>query len=394
MIYLIQPKSSFLIEDRWVPNWGLLYIREYIRSFGLDCEMLEIDTLDQIPLDGEKYGISSTTAQFCETIKISRFLKENTSAKIVGGGPHITALPELSQKEADFDEIIVGEGERKFLGHIAKISINELDSFPFPKISKEEILKYGQYNQKKSINVMTSRGCPFNCSFCADKVIWGRKVRNHSIKYVQNMLMCYKLLGFESIRIMDDTFALNKKRMLEVGKFCKKINLKWQCQSRADEIDNELVDIMLDNGCTEVAIGIESGDQKILDLSNKKTSVKFNRNALEFCYNKGMNTRSYIMLGLPGETEKSLRNTQKFMQESPTNAFTISVFCPYPGTDIWNNPQKYGVTIEYNDWSDFYSVGNVVAAKSLIKEMKPLQSLFEEIAMSVVERSTFGKATK
>jgi radical SAM superfamily enzyme YgiQ (UPF0313 family) len=147
---------------------------------------------------------------------------------------------------------------------------------------------------------------------------------------------------------------------------------------------------MIDTGCEEVAIGVESGAQSVLDMCNKRTTVEDNVRALDICAEFGLPVRAYILLGLPGENEETVAATRRFMEEAPAAKFTISVFCPYPGTDIWNNPDKYGVTIEDFDWSHYYGIGDSLAPKSMLKEMQPLASLFEEVASQFVGKSTFG----
>jgi radical SAM superfamily enzyme YgiQ (UPF0313 family) len=398
MIYLINPPSDFLLEDRFVPNMGLKFLEATLRKHSFPVAIIEANTETDIPLDGDIYGISSTTPQFPFAVEFSRYIKGYTNATVVGGGAHVSTLPDESQRDALFDHVVIGEGEIKFLNLVSQLSgrgkvyssPSSLDGFGLPVTDYAELETYGQYRKRSAVNFMTSRGCPFRCSFCSSQTVWGRTVRYHSLEYIENALRYYASLGFQAIRFMDDTLTLNNKRLRDIAALCVKYNLSWICQARVNQLNSDNVQMMIDHGCLEIAVGVESGDQQILDINNKKTTVEDNRRALTLCDQLGLPTKAYILLGLPGETEVSLSNTLHFMRTVPASKFTISVFCPYPGTDVWLNPSKYNVTIADVGWANYYGIGNSLVVKSIIKEMEPLHPIFEEIARSVITKTTYS----
>jgi radical SAM superfamily enzyme YgiQ (UPF0313 family) len=408
MIYLLEPPTPYLIENKFVPSWGLLYLREFLLSKGIECKIVEPYRKEDILLeDGAIWGIGACTPQFIGALEYAKYIKNNTrDSTIIIGGPHITAVigePHITAVNGDgknglFDKCIVGGGELQLYNFITgeHSTFKSLDDYPFPRISKEEMELYGQYRKFKAINIVTSRGCPFDCFFCANRALWGEGTKYHSIDYVKEMADYYKSIGFTTLRLCDDSFTLNKKRMFELAKYFHNKKIEWQCQSRAEELmDDEKVELMIKLGCTETAVGVESGDQGILDRCNKRTTVEKVKAGMINAHNKGLPVRAYILLGLPGETRETLEKTKEFINTVPATSYTISIFVPYPGTEIAKRPQDFGITIESsNGWDDYVGIGNLVAQKSIIKEMKPLQEEFENIGKMVIDRSTFGKSLR
>jgi radical SAM superfamily enzyme YgiQ (UPF0313 family) len=195
-------------------------------------------------------------------------------------------------------------------------------------------------------HIVTLRGCPFDCAFCATEAI-PRKVRFRSVENV--MLEVDRLresYGTKGLVIYDDQFLLSPDRVLSFCEEFGKRDLHWRCWSRADLITPPLLLRMRESGLTSITIGIESGDDFILARTRKRTTAWKNRDALLTCKETGVPVRCSLIYGLPGETPDSLRNTVNLVRTCQPDEWELSIFSPVPGSDIWNRPEAYGVSFD------------------------------------------------
>jgi radical SAM superfamily enzyme YgiQ (UPF0313 family) len=295
-------------------------------------------------------------------------LKEKRNATVILGGYHASCMPDDIDMTA-FDSIVVGEGDdiiRKVVHDFENNGLNQrydgilgdVNSFPYPARNLIEdqgsnIFAYNKhYSEGGSTVVVSARGCPFRCSFCATQVVWKNKVRFRSVDNVigeiEEIVNKYRI---RQIRFSDETFTLNRKRTIELCEEMQKYNIYWKCSTRSDKLDEELLIKMKDSGCKEIALGIESADPNVLKLLNKDISVEDNKRALKLCAKVGINTRILFMTGTPGETVETPEFNINFMKSVPFHMASVSVFKPLPGCPIWDNPEKYGVKILNKEFS-------------------------------------------
>ena len=333
-------------------------------------------------------GISASTSSYKAALNIARLSKKlNSNIKIVFGGIHPTVLPEEVLQTKYVDIVVRGEGEFTFLEVIKALEngksirgilgtsfiaddgsvvnnpdrelIADLDVLPFP--ARHLILNAGGINKHSYGRIMTSRGCPFGCTFCASNKIWGRKVRFRSVKNVVDEIKEVKgKFGVTFFCIDDDTFTINPKYVEEL---CDKlieenVGISWWCETRTEGITESLVRKMKKAGCTTVAIGVESGDDTILKKINKQLNKKTVLRTASLFKKYGILVDAFFMFGFPWETKRELDNTIEFMKEINPNYAWLAIVIPYPGTKLFTD---HSYKLESKNWSDFVHVNPKMA---------------------------------
>jgi len=318
-------------------------------------------------------GISSA---YKYIVKLSKFIKSiNSDAKIIAGGYVALSHPEVLLKNSDVDIVCSGEGEitivellnrlkkdlNSSLDNIAgiyyknKANKREIISNPIRPLIKNldnesslpayDLLPMEIYLSNpvvgigKDIDFITSRGCPYNCTFCYQP--WGHKPRFHSIDFVINAIKHLKeKYNIDFISFQDDEFMANTKRVQE---FCEKINyyfpdLFWSCTGRANIVarNEDLIKIMKNAGCVSISFGFESGSQRMLNSMNKKQTVKMMEKVIKICRKYNLPVPVSFIIGMPGEDEESCKETVDFCIRNYIPLYSLMFATPYPGTQIFN----------------------------------------------------------
>lgn len=395
---------------------GLGYIASFLMGAGYSIRFLDPDvedlSYDKLAERVRDYnpqivGITCATPNFNNAVRVAKIVKKVNSAKIVLGGVHASAMPEaILENCKDIDIVVTGEGEltmleickhfqqsdSKNLEDIDGIAfrqdgkpsvvltkqrrlIDDMDSIPFPARDIVDIHRYSPHpyvnKGKKSATMITSRGCPSSCTFCASHVTMGKKFRAHSPDYVINEIeTLIKNYGIRYFIINDDTFTIDKERVISI---CEKILLKnlaidWYCFMRVNNVENDLVKLMKRAGCSSIGFGVESADEDILRNLKKRIVPDQCRKALEICNNLDIKTLAFFIFGSPGDTPRTINNSIRFAKElKPTLAF-FNMLVPYPGTEIFKN--NYNLTAYLNNLEDFVAIGPkpVVSTSSVSKE--------------------------
>ncbi|MBN1823301.1 MAG: cobalamin-dependent protein [Endomicrobiales bacterium] len=329
-------------------------------------------------------GLTCTTPLFA-TIKmlIERIKAVSEGICVVIGGPHATALPEECLKESKADIAVIGEGDftmsdiagRKPLGSINGISyktsdgrivtnpknsfIENLDSLPFPALQIFRINEYAYpaITAKASpvTAIETSRGCFSRCTYC-NKNIFGYKFRTKSVKRVIDEMFRAKELGFNEIHIIDDGFTTDMNRADEICDeiIRRKLGLPWYVRGgiRVDRVSYELLSKMRKSGCYRIPFGIETGDPDVLKNIQKGIKLEQAENAVKWAKKAGMITEAYFMIGLPGETEESMRRTLAFAKKLNTDYVKFAITVPLPGTEMFKKLKEEN-RILTTDWSKY-----------------------------------------
>jgi radical SAM superfamily enzyme YgiQ (UPF0313 family) len=263
--------------------------------------------------------------------------------------------------------------------------IENLDILPFPARDLLDTKKYTFSVPKKGIvpltMMSTSRGCPYECVFCASKTIWGRNTRFRSAENVAREIKEVYDSGIQYIAFSDDTFTLNRKRVFDI---CNEIiksgmDIKWQMMTRANLIDEEMLALMKKAGLVRMSIGVESGNPEILLKIKKGVTLKEVENAYRIADKIGIETRGSIMLGHPYETRETALETLNFAKNlKECKQMYINVATPYPGTEFNEMAKKGegGIKLLTDKLSEFRRYGNAVidvndlTGKDLIKLQK------------------------
>jgi len=362
------------------PPLGMLSVIAAVRNAGEKVIFTDMAHEKELP-DADVYALSACTLDYPELIKIAKQVKEKGKPVIVGG-PHFDAIDEQSWwkdlPNLPIDIICRGEGEVTALqalnrirnGNTEKTIINQtppfsnLDTLPLPAFDILDKAKYfkpgkafaggGTFSRGNSATMMTSRGCPYLCSFCASPLLHHKRVRYRGIDHVKKELLLLKNdYNVSEIRFQDDCFTVNEKRFLAICDLLKSEQINYRCSMRVDQVDDVTLKRLWDSGCREIGFGIESAEDHVLKLLYKKTSVELNKYALKKTKEYGFFVRAFMMTGLPGETKDSAENMVKFLEESDPDVVTLTSFMPLPGSDIYINPAKYGVTILDTNWEHY-----------------------------------------
>jgi magnesium-protoporphyrin IX monomethyl ester (oxidative) cyclase len=348
------------------------YVDEGIFRVGLSWNDLKKKIKKSNP---DIVGIScSFTIQSSNALKVAEITKQvNSDIKVVVGGIHPSALPKEVLKNKNVDYVIIGEGEYSFLELIQRLekgkSLSQIDGFgyksgkyikinpktkfiknidelPFPARHLLPVKKYFKVGgrafhikSKKSLSIITSRGCPFDCKFCSIHCLWGYKWRPHSAERVINEIKhLIDTYGVEEIAFDDDNMILDRKRFIKICKGITPFGIKWCTPNgiKADALDFELLKIMKKSGCYSLNLAIEHSDSYILNrVMNKKLNLKRVRKAVNYCKRLGIHTVGYFVIGMPGETRETINKTIEFVKNLQLDDIIVTIATPYPGSKLY-----------------------------------------------------------
>lgn len=352
-VVLIIPPSPFLGDELRNPPLGILYVAAYMAKHGLDVRMVDLRTvpesewMDKIP-DCHSYGITATTPEYPYALKIARILKSwNPKCRLVLGGVHATALPD--SVDPVFDMIRTGEYDR--------CPGENLDSIPFPArhlLPRKSFISDKLCGGGDATTLIVSRGCAYDCSFCSSKMMWNRKVQYRSVRNVlDEMYHLTYTYGIKRFRFHDDTMTMNKSWIME---FCKRVaryGYRWRTATRVNHSDRDVLQAMYDAGCYDIAFGIEDPCDEVLRINGKRISVNDMYRAIGAAKAAGLKIRLFLMIGLPGQDENTSKRINDFIDSTEPDAVDLSTFVPFPGCDIYNHPDKYGITLKNVPWDDY-----------------------------------------
>lgn len=388
-IVLIIPSSPWLLSDTDQPMTGVLYISSFLKKAGFETQVCDLSGLPEkywhIPI-GDIYGITGTTPNFPWMKKVIDRLKEREPhKKVIVGGVHATTFPEHIFERTKADICVIGEGEHTALEIMQEKSLSEIDGivtrefetksrileenidiFPLPDRDSIDYYNYlvpqtyKYLANKKEGSIITARGCPYKCSYCASNMIHKGRVRFRSAQNVADELFYLKeKYGIGLCNFIDDTFILNKKRVYEICDLIEPLNIEWFFLTRVDHVNLELFKRMKKAGCISVTFGFESGSNRILKFLNKNTTIKQAFKAIKVSKEAGFKIRGQLMVGLPTETWQDVKMTAEFIQQAnDVDTFGVHVFQPFPGCDVWLNPEKYKFPVNKNtDFSMYHTIG-------------------------------------
>ena len=232
--------------------------------------------------------------------------------------------------------------KRTIFCNTSKLEHN-INYYPFPDRSLIEGPFGGKIfkgsDSKVSTTLLTSRGCKYACAFCTSGT--DKFCEEYDLDRVEKELEHCLSLGIRDIRISDDNMLHNRERLAYLCAIFKGAKIRWRGSIRTHPNDPELYEMMADSGCEELSFGVESGESKILKLLNKNATVTQNGIAIRNARKAGIYTRALMMMGTPGETSKTLGMNQWWVELAKPDMVSLKMFIPYPGTDIYHNPNKY-----------------------------------------------------
>lgn len=375
-VSLVLLPNPLLSDPKMYVNLGVLYIGAVLKQSGHDVGIVDLRIEDDITEDTAKLipesdfvGFSATTGEIKYAKQANGFVKKAYPKTVtIIGGAHASLLP---QDCSEFDAVVMGEGERTILdivengdrGVLRSTRIKDLDSIPFPEwdllperdIFSETLMPGEKYGTgRRAMTIISSRGCPFCCSFCANIMKAPVIFRSPQDVYEEVKILRNRY-GVYDLRFEDDNFTLKKKWFLELCSLLEPLGIRYKCHSRAELITPKLVRAAKRSGCVEMAMGVESGDDKVLKKNNKRDSAKAYYRAIPIIKQAGLISKIYLMAALPGETEEAVENTKKLMRIAQPDKWTLSVFIPYPGCPVWRNPKAYDINILNYNFEDYWN---------------------------------------
>lgn len=401
MITLINPASDTEViskVDFKTPPIGLAYLASVLRENGFRVriidnvvERLSLDEIVKKVRDSTLVGITTTTPTFNKALEYARKIKsvlENVF--IVLGGIHVSFMPYSALKHDFVDGVCIGEGEYTLLETVERLEkgrslegvkgliykedgkvidngrrefIRNLDELPFPAYDLLPLDKYSILGQRlEHFPIMSSRGCPFGCRYCASSKFMGRMFRARSAENVADEIEWLvdkfkaRFIGFG-----DDTFTLNKRRVLELCKEIKErgLDVEWSCSSRVDTINGEILKEMKKAGCNCIYYGVESANPKILNEFYRKR-IKLDQvvDAVKRTKENEILTVCSFIIGAPMESRDDILRTLKFSIKLDPDYAQYSILTPYPGTEIYEEAKEKGWLLTEN--FDDYTCGKPV----------------------------------
>jgi anaerobic magnesium-protoporphyrin IX monomethyl ester cyclase len=321
----------------------------------------------------EVIGVTATTLLYKSAMKLIGVAKQTQpQAVTVLGGSHGTFWDENALNEyPSLDIVVRKEGERTFIELLERLQnqsglsgllgityrnkgeiirnadrpfIEDLDSLPFPAhhLLPLENLKH---NGKILFPLVSSRGCVYWCDFCSTVRMFGRGYRMRSAKnVVDEMQLVHDKYGVNQVTFYDDAFTVDRDRVIKICDelHARKLHMIWDCGTRVDMVDRELMKTMHDAGCIAVWLGVESGSEVILGAMNKSIKLNQTRRAYKTAHDVGLMTIANVVLGFPGETEQTARETIRFVKELDPDDVGFYVATPYPGTPMYEQVIKNG----------------------------------------------------
>ena len=406
-VLFINPKTNLPIETRTSPSLGLAYLGAVserqghtVRVYDGDVEHISLEKVlrDFAP---DLVGITANTIQIKSAWRDAAIVKSVADHPVVLGGPHPTVLPAESAERPEVDIVVRGEGEATWeelcqwrgadgewrgsisgLQSVSGISyqtpdgqvrhnpdrpvIEDLGSLPLPAYHLFRLDRYTNLQPTvdriagPSYPILTSRGCPYRCTYCSQ--IGPRRWRMRSPQsVVAEWRWLVRDLGAAEIGVLDDSFNINRQRVLDICDLLIKEELThvpWIMINgiRANLADKELLGRMKQAGCIRSAFGVESGNQEILDsVIDKQLTLEQVRAAFKAAKEVGMETIGFFMVGLPGETEETMEDTIRFAIELDPVVANFSMATPFPGTEMSRIVEKKGRLLvkDYDDFAFF-----------------------------------------
>ncbi len=376
-IVLVRPNyQSHIIT----PPLGLGYLSSYLKQHKIETKIVDglrdnLETkilLKKILVEKpDAVGITCLTAFYNEAVKLCRRIKRK-KIRCVIGGVHPTFLPYQTLEDSRADFVICGEGEIAFLKLIKSNFINkkipgvysldnlkkttpikkakavtDLDKLPFPDWEQIDPNTYPKAPHGAIVKnfpvgvIMSTRGCPYMCSFCASPKFYDRKIRFRSPKNViREVEYLAKNFGVKEIHFEDDNLTLQREHVVKICRLIirSKIKISWACPNgvRADKIDEKLLRLMKKSGCYYLAFGIESANPQILKNVHKLESIETIQKAIEITNNVGVQAQGFFIFGLPGENKDTIEESIQFAKRSKLSRAQFILLDVIPGSELWD----------------------------------------------------------
>jgi len=368
----IRTSLSFVDDEVGItPPLGLLYVAAYAEAntehnidvLDAQVEGIDYDTLKTkiAELKPDIVGIHAMSFTMVDVLLTAKTTKEvDNDIKVIVGGVHPSIYPEETLALPYIDHVIVNEGEVAFTQFIQSKPIKQngyirdLDSLPFPARHLTPYKRYRSLLSKGTYttNIITSRGCPYQCIFC-NRPQMGKRFRARSPQNVVDELEECVNLGIREFLFYDDTFTVDEERVIDICDeiLDRKLDIIWSIRTRVDNVSIEMLEKLKRAGCIRIHYGIEAGNQTILNNLKKGITIEQVKDTFSMTKKVGIDTLAYFMMGSPGETRKEVLETIEFACRLNPNYAYFSILTPYPATELYSLGISRGLFTD--KWQEF-----------------------------------------
>ena len=393
------------LEEAPAPPLGVSYVAAAFEAAGCRVRIFDYIVSRYSPeklkrqmdaFEPDVVGATSVTMNFPVAAEIMRTAKRHRpSILTVMGGPHVSFdVARTLQTYPEIDLLVLGEGERTIMELVPSLAdrsrwsgieglafrrdgeivvteprelIEDLDSIPLPA---RHLLPLSRYRALGfPVSIITSRGCPNACIFCQGRRMVGRKLRYRRVEQVMDEIEQILSYGICRINVADDLFTSNKARVREVcGQIRERgLDFRWSAFARVNTVDRDILGLMRGTGCDGISFGIESGNPEMLRRVKKGITLDQAQNAVRLCKEVGIPVHASFMVGLPGESQESLRDTREFSKSLGID-YGYHFLAPFPGTDVRENIEDYDLEILTDDWTRYDANSAIVRTSRLAPE--------------------------
>jgi radical SAM superfamily enzyme YgiQ (UPF0313 family) len=388
--------------DLLAPPIGLCYLAAMLEREGYDVNLIDSEaerlTINDLvkrveSIKPDIIGLTCTTPMVASVKRTAEAIKNTfPETKILVGGPHVTAVLEDLLQEKYIDIAVVGEGEYTIVELVKLIEeskslknckgiafkengkiirtelrplIEDLDSLPFParhllpNEKYKHVTIYKNKTKRNHTSLCSSRGCSYNCIFCGSRTTFGKLTRFRNPKLVVDEIEeCYNKFDVGSFSFFDDTLTLKKEHIISICNELieRKLDMDWSAQARVNTVNKEILELMKKAGCETIHYGYESGNQDILNNIKKGITLQQSIDATKITKDVGIKIHGYFMLGNPGETVETAKQTINFAKKLDPDTAQFTIATPFPGTELYQLFLSRGHEIEefknyrwYND---------------------------------------------
>lgn len=410
-----------------MPPHGMLSLASFLEQRGIETSFIDCYArplphgelvAEIIKRRADAIGFSCTTSSFPEGNRIAELVKERLPhVPIIFGGSHACSIgPPLLDRFPAIDYLVIGEGENSLYelvassfrniigipgiafrengkGRLSSVRehIHDLDTLPFPAyhrlpgFPKSYNLPLFSYPTHPNCSIISSRGCPYQCSYC-DRSVFSRGFRFNSPEYiVEHLRFLNRDFNVKHVFFYDDLFTFDRNR---VERFCalldkRRTPVTYNCIARLEHVDAELVSLLKGSGCWQVNFGIESGDPELLKKHRKFYGLDEVGRKLRMVKEAGLRVKGLFMIGLPGETVESIRRTIDYALSLPLDEINVTKFTPFPGAPVFKTIREHGEFIE--DWPAMNCLNFVFVPRGMTKG--ELDSLYNEFISRFYRRA-------
>jgi len=436
-VCLLDSPSWLLFNPLSFLHLGILYLAGSLRAAGHDVSVLDCHQITSWDKEAKRLIIHQEMLKPCDVLGISattanvhwgRQLAKAWPAKVkVLGGAHATYIatgPHQHYKSPryfdGFDFLMVHECEQAFVefctgwdnGDVSRVPnlgwFNELgflqinpqaplpdvnaiappafDLWPTPFYAgRFTTSSYDTGGLGMTAQLFSARGCPYGCRFCADA---RTKIREESYERIEHQAAQLALLGVSCVRIYDDVFTIKAERCKRIADILSDYGIKFRGNTRVNLTDPSLFRYLEKKGCVELGFGVEHGSARMLKAMDKGTTPEKNTEGIQMCQDAGMVAKAYLLAGFPGETLASLDEMEQWMLSTRPDAVSWNLFQPYPGSDVWIHPDRYGIKLPENAFDKFWQTGDEVTEESVYLDLPTISKYdlvrrFREIAETI-----------